>query len=32
MLHAVEAEYYLEYLEKVNFNVFDRGINSSSYI
>jgi len=32
MLQAVEAEYYLEHLEKCNFNVFSRLVNTNSYI
>ena len=31
-LHAVEAEYYLNGLEAVNFDVFNRSLNSNSYI
>ena len=31
-LHAVDAEYFLENLEKCNFNIFERGLHSPSYL
>lgn len=31
-LHAVDAEMYLETLEKVNCNIFHRAVNSPSYL
>jgi len=31
-LHCVEAQYYLEQLEKYNFNVFAGGLNTPAYV
>lgn len=31
MLHAVEAEWFLENLEKANFNVFDKTLHGNSF-
>lgn len=31
-LHAVDAEYFLENLEKCNFNIFERPLHSPSYM
>ena len=31
-LHAVDAEYFLEELEKANFNIFERSLHTPSYI
>jgi len=31
-LHAVDAEYFLENLEKNNFNIFQRALHTPSYV